>query len=254
MQISGTTQVTSCLPTPRSSLSILVSSKQLLPSTRDKTATFYARLSWRGSSSVEVVPDLESMSPGFTAKLNRTLSDIWASTGQPLNDTRRPDSSTSSPQNSSVQISASPQNDAHPTQPHVTLPRQPIRSRHTSTLRKAPSQPLPPRVDAYAPPPQSAPLSSSIYAVRHRQAPLRLQLHHHRGASCRLAGSVMTLSHEVEGLRRVAVGGREGLNGEGCGRRRCAKTTEISHFHDPQRMPVNVSESSYFSKCNHCCY
>jgi hypothetical protein len=143
MQTSGTTQVTSCLPTPRSSLSILVSPKQLLPSTRDKTAVSYSRSCWRGSNSAKVVPYLESMSPGFTAKLKRTISDIWTPTGQPLNDTRRPDSSTSSRRNSSVQIFASPQNDAHPTQPHVTLPRHPIHLRHTSTLPKAPSQPLP---------------------------------------------------------------------------------------------------------------
>jgi hypothetical protein len=194
---------------------------------------------------VEVVPDLESMSPGFTAKLKRTLSDIWTLTGQPLNDTRRPNSSTCSRRNSSVQIFASPQNDADPIQPHVTLPRHPIHSRHTSTLPKAPSQPLPPRIDAYAPPPQSAPLNSSIYAVQHRQARLRLQLHHHRGASCRLDGSVMTLSHEVGGLRRVSVGGWEGLNGEGCGRRRCAKTTEISHLRDRQPVPVNDFESNH---------
>jgi hypothetical protein len=203
-----------------------------------------------GSNSTEVVPDLESMSPGFTAKLKRTLSDIWTLTGQPLNDTRRPNSSTCSRRNSSVQIFASPQNDADPIQPHVTLPRHPIHSRHTSTLPKAPSQPLPPRIDAYAPPPQSAPLSSSIYAVQHRQARLRLQLHHHRGASCRLDGSVMTLSHEVGGLCRVAVGGWEGLNGEGCGRRRCAKTTGISRLHDRQPVPVNDFESNIFPEWN----
>jgi hypothetical protein len=143
MQISGTTPVTSCLPTPRSSLSILVSLKQLLPSTRDKTATSYARLYWRGSNSAGVMPYLENMSPGFTAKLKRTLADIRTSTGQPLNGTRRPDSSTSSRRNSSVHILASPRNDAHPTQPHVTLPRHPTHSHHTSTLPKGPSQPLP---------------------------------------------------------------------------------------------------------------
>jgi hypothetical protein len=42
-------------------------------------------------------------------------------------------------QNSSVQIFASPQNDAHPTQPHVTLPRHPTHSRHTSTPLAVPS-------------------------------------------------------------------------------------------------------------------
>jgi hypothetical protein len=63
-------------------------------------------------------------------------------------------------------------------------------------------------------------------------------------ASCRLDGSVMTLSHEVEGHRGATVGGWEGFEGEGCGRRRCAKTTDISHLHHRQAIPVNDSESN----------
>jgi hypothetical protein len=60
----------------------------------------------------------------------------------------------------------------------------------------------------------------------------------------------MTLSHEVEGLRRVGFGGWEGLKGEGCGRRRCAKVPEISYLHGRQPVPVNDFESYYSPEWN----